>query len=158
MMIKDTWATCKHYTLFSVGVILTPLCVVYSSQCYILCSWAMCFTKEHIHNHLEVVPLSMGIIRGIEVRSGRMHLIKDASNKSFTEFDHFDSLSFCFEIISISNGIGLFLEILEKYMLQTFLCLFVSDWCSFLVFLQYIPRNMHTVLLCFALLWLCNRS
>ena len=26
------------------------------------------------------------------------------------------------------------------------------------VMLQYIPRNMHTVLLCFALLWLCNRS
>ena len=24
--------------------------------------------------------------------------------------------------------------------------------------LQYIPRNMHMVLLCFALLWLCNRS
>ena len=24
--------------------------------------------------------------------------------------------------------------------------------------LQYIPRNMHTVLLCFALLWLCNCS
>ena len=24
--------------------------------------------------------------------------------------------------------------------------------------LQYIPRNMHTVLLSFALLWLCNRS
>ena len=24
--------------------------------------------------------------------------------------------------------------------------------------LQYIPRNMHTILLCFALLWLCNRS
>ena len=23
---------------------------------------------------------------------------------------------------------------------------------------QYIPRNMHTVFLCFALLWLCNRS
>ena len=23
---------------------------------------------------------------------------------------------------------------------------------------QYIPRNMHTVLLFFALLWLCNRS
>ena len=23
---------------------------------------------------------------------------------------------------------------------------------------QFIPRNMHTVLLCFALLWLCNRS
>ena len=23
---------------------------------------------------------------------------------------------------------------------------------------QYIPRNMHTVLLCFALLWLCNRN
>ena len=23
---------------------------------------------------------------------------------------------------------------------------------------QYVPRNMHTVLLCFALLWLCNRS
>ena len=26
------------------------------------------------------------------------------------------------------------------------------------VCVQYIPRNMHTVLLCFALLWLCNRS
>ena len=25
-------------------------------------------------------------------------------------------------------------------------------------YLQYIPRNMHAVLLCFALLWLCNRS
>ena len=24
--------------------------------------------------------------------------------------------------------------------------------------IQYIPRNMHTVLLCFALLWLCKRS
>ena len=24
--------------------------------------------------------------------------------------------------------------------------------------IQYIPRNMHTALLCFALLWLCNRS
>ena len=24
--------------------------------------------------------------------------------------------------------------------------------------LQYIPRNMHMVLLCFALFWLCNRS
>ena len=24
--------------------------------------------------------------------------------------------------------------------------------------IQYIPRNMHTVSLCFALLWLCNRS
>ena len=27
-----------------------------------------------------------------------------------------------------------------------------------LVMLQYIPRNMHTILFCFALLWLCNRS
>ena len=26
------------------------------------------------------------------------------------------------------------------------------------IHVQYIPRNMHTVLLCFALLWLCNRS
>ena len=25
-------------------------------------------------------------------------------------------------------------------------------------YVQYIPRNMHTDLLCFALLWLCNRS
>ena len=27
-----------------------------------------------------------------------------------------------------------------------------------LTHIQYIPRNMHMVLLCFALLWLCNRS
>ena len=27
-----------------------------------------------------------------------------------------------------------------------------------IMYIQYIPRNMHTVLLCFALLWLCNRS
>ena len=33
-----------------------------------------------------------------------------------------------------------------------FLCLHMC------MHLQYIPRNMHTVLLCFALLWLCNRS
>ena len=30
--------------------------------------------------------------------------------------------------------------------------------CMFNGSVQYIPRNMHTVLLCFALLWLCNRS
>ena len=42
------------------------------------------------------MPLSMGIIRGIEVQSGRMRLIKDASNTYFTDFDHFDSLSFLF--------------------------------------------------------------
>ena len=29
---------------------------------------------------------------------------------------------------------------------------------GFIYMIQYIPRNMHTVLLCFALLWLCNRS
>ena len=28
----------------------------------------------------------------------------------------------------------------------------------FSIIVQYIPRNMHTVLLCFALLWLCNHS
>ena len=36
------------------------------------------------------------------------------------------------------------------------------DWLGFALFLvtclQYTPRNMHTVLLCFTLLWLCNRS
>ena len=30
--------------------------------------------------------------------------------------------------------------------------------CNREEYVQYIPRNMHTVLLCFALLWLCNRS
>ena len=29
---------------------------------------------------------------------------------------------------------------------------------DFVIHVQYIPRNMHRVLLCFALLWLCNRS
>ena len=35
-----------------------------------------------------------------------------------------------------------------------------TSWCphAMVSLLQYIPRNMHTVLLCFALLWLCNRS
>ena len=33
-----------------------------------------------------------------------------------------------------------------------------SLWCRRRCHIQYIPRNMHTVLLCFALLWLCNRS
>ena len=31
-------------------------------------------------------------------------------------------------------------------------------YCGRVASIQYIPRNMHTVLLCFALLWLCNRS
>ena len=31
-------------------------------------------------------------------------------------------------------------------------------WSHRVTQLQYIPRNMHTVLLCFILLWLCNRS
>ena len=35
----------------------------------------------------------------------------------------------------------------------------VSGWFrSGDAYIQYIPRNMHTVLLCFALLWLRNRS
>ena len=33
-----------------------------------------------------------------------------------------------------------------------------SLWCRRRCHIQYIPRNMHTVLLCFALLRLCNRS
>ena len=33
-----------------------------------------------------------------------------------------------------------------------------STFCITYRVIQYIPRNMHTVLLCFALLWLCNRS
>ena len=53
-------------------------------------------------------------------------------------------------------------------------CIFLGIYCSLSVVshsaltwlrnmyrycvLQYIPRNLHTVLLCFALLWLCNRS
>ena len=36
-------------------------------------------------------------------------------------------------------------------------CLFIL-YVEALRNIQYIPRNMHTVLLCFALLWLCNRS
>ena len=31
-------------------------------------------------------------------------------------------------------------------------------WIQGCLIIQYIPRNMHTVSLCFALLWLCNRS
>ena len=49
-------------------------------------------------------------------------------------------------------------------------CIFLGIYCTIIMSLwiswtfltrchiQYIPRNMHTVLLCFALLWLCNRS
>ena len=33
-----------------------------------------------------------------------------------------------------------------------------ATWHSMGYAVQYIPRNMHTVLLCLALLWLCNRS
>ena len=36
--------------------------------------------------------------------------------------------------------------------------LIILDTTRVAFHLQYIPRNMHTVLLCFALLWLCNRS
>ena len=41
----------------------------------------------------------------------------------------------------------------QRYLLPTIPNLLWNSLC-----LQYIPRNMHTVLLCFALLWLCNRS
>ena len=34
-------------------------------------------------------------------------------------------------------------------------CSSPQRWCARV---QYIPRNMHTVLLCFASLWLCDRS
>ena len=36
--------------------------------------------------------------------------------------------------------------------------LHIPEHRFYTVVIQYIPRNMHTVLLCFALLWLCNRS
>ena len=36
---------------------------------------------------------------------------------------------------------------------------FISMTCDTMRFTYtYIPRNIHTVFLCFALLWLCNRS
>ena len=38
---------------------------------------------------------------------------------------------------------------------ETLKTLYLSSNC--IPAIKYIPRNMHTVLLCFALLWLCNR-
>ena len=55
--------------------------------------------------------------------------------------------------ISMDNGpnpIQLFVAIRE---VMVFGCKYLQDQV-----LQYIPRNKHTVSLCFALLWLCNRS
>ena len=52
------------------------------------------------------------------------------------------------------------------YYCQSIICRLEAVWASVhetssrktVWNIQYIPRNMHTVLLCFALLWLCNRS
>ena len=47
------------------------------------------------------------------------------------------------------------------YFLGYTVCSCAQLWYRFLSksgHIQYIPRNMHTVLLCLALLWLCNRS
>ena len=48
---------------------------------------------------------------------------------------------------------------IRQVMLKSFACHcdIIKSVCTHCD-LQYIPRNMHTVLLCFALLWLSNRS
>ena len=58
--------------------------------------------------------------------------------------------------------LGFFLaQLYMWYFLLHCLVWFLSRWKEEAYWhypVQYIPRNMHTILLCFALLWLCNRS
>ena len=50
-------------------------------------------------------------------------------------------------------------EILQRFKNNHFMKRNMSESpMTVTTWIQYIPRNMHTVLLCFALLWLCNRS
>ena len=52
-----------------------------------------------------------------------------------------------------SNSYTLLLDVISTDLLMIY-------WAEYVAtnIIQYIRRNMHTVLLCFALLWLCNRS
>ena len=51
-------------------------------------------------------------------------------------------------------------NIIEHFGTSAWLSVYIPQSVARCIYLtiQYIPRNMHTVLLCFALLWLCNRS
>ena len=50
------------------------------------------------------------------------------------------------------------LKFVRNYRLDDYQHLHIYCFAVNCSYLQYIPRNMHTVLLCFVLLWLCNRS
>ena len=76
----------------------------------------------------------------------------------------------CFNIKPTSSGMGIpfsetvifmmviFLLVRQHFYIEMSPTLPASDRLYEYMLVQYIPRNMHTVLLCFALLWLCNRS
>ena len=57
----------------------------------------------------------------------------------------------------IANGIGVAMRKVHHSVLSMLMIRQDKDGCLSL-WIQYIPRNMHTVLLCFVVLWLCNRS
>ena len=78
----------------------------------------MCFTKDHILDYLYAMLLSTNIMR------------KDGSNEFFTAFDHFDNLSYCFEIISIGvdNEIGLSILGILKITSYRHFCVFICFW------------------------------
>ena len=67
-------------------------------------------------------------------------------------------------IVNACNGIGNIYFLIDVLLIIFMQYPSISYYCAgcplakFPFILQYIPRNMHTVLLCFALLWLYNRS
>ena len=73
------------------------------------------------------------------------------------QFPHFKMDVITYQCLDYSQSMLIKGPLDEAYM-HRWIESSVSEPMLYLRIIQYIPRNMHTVLLCFALLWLCNRS
>ena len=85
---------------------------------------------------------------------------------NFSEIS-FEIHTFSFKKMHLERSFCLGLK--DDTFVRILICTVCFTWCPMTMntvctfvpmspHIQYIPRNMHTVLLCFALLWLCNRS
>ena len=132
---------CCGYTLtdFPLSIRLTSLALWQSSDCpsvskailMNMVKYFMWIHYERLHNHNKAKHnKTVCIFLGIYCKPNHLHIIAPLLATFSTWF-----LTPCRESI---KGYG--------------------DLIFLMIKVQYIPRNMHTVLLCFALLWLCNRS
>ena len=138
IIIYNLGISCKKHNTHIVEIMTKGLAMLYA-HCESMWIWlvVICYQNTQSSHHLPIA-----VIDDIQTTLG-MYKLADIPRKK------------------INTYIKAFIQLAYHY--QSFVRM---NFISYLIYgihwgqvthIQYIPRNMHTVLLCFALLWLCNR-